>query len=144
MKKIYPIKKINIFTVPRYPRLCNSVAWSHVETNMLGVALEKHRSDHCILVWDVNRGMGPSEESLRKENILSVHPDVLFDYEWSYHAIFCSRNGHISTIRTGSFSAHCWDGAVRNMSQCCMDKFIQSNPPCFHEYEIHQDFWSQR
>lgn len=40
---------------------------------MLGVALEKHRSDHCILVWDVNRGMGPSEESLRKENILSVH-----------------------------------------------------------------------
>ncbi|RVE52876.1 hypothetical protein evm_002533 [Chilo suppressalis] len=41
---------------PRYPRLCNSVSWSHVESNLLAVAMEKHRSDHCILIWDVNKG----------------------------------------------------------------------------------------
>ncbi|XP_075977866.1 GATOR complex protein mio [Anticarsia gemmatalis] len=41
---------------PRHPRLCNSVSWSHQETNLLAVAMEKHRSDHCILLWDVYRG----------------------------------------------------------------------------------------
>ncbi|KAJ8731079.1 hypothetical protein PYW07_004243 [Mythimna separata] len=48
---------------PRYPRLCNSVAWSPLETNMLAVAMEKHRSDHCILLWDVYRGSTLSEEA---------------------------------------------------------------------------------
>ncbi|KAL0882791.1 hypothetical protein ABMA27_016339 [Loxostege sticticalis] len=48
---------------PRYSRLCNSVSWSHVETNLLAVAMEKHRSDHCILLWDVNRGSTPPDES---------------------------------------------------------------------------------
>lgn len=47
--------------VPKYPRLCNSVSWSHVETNMLAVAMEKHGSDHCILLWDVHRGLSPGE-----------------------------------------------------------------------------------
>lgn len=51
---------INI-PAPRYARLCNSVSWSHTETNMLAVAMEKHRSDHCILVWDVYRGILPEE-----------------------------------------------------------------------------------
>ncbi|XP_022838047.1 GATOR complex protein MIOS [Spodoptera litura] len=48
---------------PRYPRLCNSVSWSHMETNMLAVAMEKNRSDHCILIWDVYRGSILSEEA---------------------------------------------------------------------------------
>ncbi|KAI5637277.1 GATOR complex protein MIOS [Phthorimaea operculella] len=43
--------------VPKYTRPCNSVSWSHVETNLLASALDKHRSDHCVLLWDVNRGM---------------------------------------------------------------------------------------
>ncbi|KAI8437208.1 hypothetical protein MSG28_010532 [Choristoneura fumiferana] len=68
LKQTYdPLGLVGRDFVPRYPRLCNSVAWSHVETNMLGVALEKHRSDHCILVWDVTRGMGTSEESLQTD-----------------------------------------------------------------------------
>ncbi|XP_049873651.1 GATOR complex protein MIOS [Pectinophora gossypiella] len=41
--------------VPRYTRPCNSVSWSQVESNLLASALDKHRSDHCILLWDVNR-----------------------------------------------------------------------------------------
>lgn len=47
----------------RYPRLCNSVSWSHMETNLLAVAMEKNRNDHCILLWDVYRGSLLSEEA---------------------------------------------------------------------------------
>ncbi|XP_063825990.1 GATOR2 complex protein MIOS [Ostrinia nubilalis] len=60
---------------PRYSRLCNSVSWSHVETNLLAVAMEKHRSDHCILLWDVNRGSTPPEESKSAEAALVPTPD---------------------------------------------------------------------
>ncbi|KAG7308333.1 hypothetical protein JYU34_005527 [Plutella xylostella] len=42
--------------LPRYPRLCNSVSWSPTEPGLLAAALDKHRSDHCILLWDVHRG----------------------------------------------------------------------------------------
>ncbi|XP_052753330.1 GATOR complex protein MIOS-B isoform X3 [Galleria mellonella] len=56
LKQTYdPLGLVGREFVPRYPRLCNSVSWSHVETNMLAVALEKYRNDHCILLWDVNR-----------------------------------------------------------------------------------------
>ncbi|CAG9786998.1 unnamed protein product [Diatraea saccharalis] len=48
---------------PRYPRLCNSVSWSREESNLLAVAMEKHRSDHCILIWDVNKGSSPPDET---------------------------------------------------------------------------------
>ncbi|XP_060803426.1 GATOR complex protein MIOS [Amyelois transitella] len=56
LKQTYdPLGLVGREFVPRYPRLCNSVAWSHVETNLLAVALEKYRNDHCILLWDVNQ-----------------------------------------------------------------------------------------
>ncbi|XP_026738922.1 GATOR complex protein MIOS isoform X1 [Trichoplusia ni] len=61
---------------PRYPRLCNSVSWSHMETNMLAVAMEKHRSDHCILLWDVYRGSMLSDEAKVTE---SASPSVAAD-----------------------------------------------------------------
>ncbi|XP_063383686.1 GATOR2 complex protein MIOS [Cydia fagiglandana] len=65
LKQTYdPLGLVGREFVPRYPRLCNSVSWSHVETNLLSVALEKHRSDHCILVWDVNRGLLPDESTI--------------------------------------------------------------------------------
>ncbi|XP_053610182.1 GATOR2 complex protein MIOS isoform X2 [Plodia interpunctella] len=64
LKQTYdPLGLVGKEFVPRYPRLCNSVAWSHVETNLLAVALEKYRNDHCILLWDVNQSPSTSNEA---------------------------------------------------------------------------------
>ncbi|CAG5045575.1 unnamed protein product [Parnassius apollo] len=39
----------------KYARPCNGVAWNHNENNLIAVALDKHRSDSCVQVWDVHR-----------------------------------------------------------------------------------------
>lgn len=44
-------KKLNILG-PRFSRACNSVAWNPLDNKLAG-GFEKHRSDHCILLWDV-------------------------------------------------------------------------------------------
>ncbi|XP_035440073.2 GATOR complex protein MIOS [Spodoptera frugiperda] len=64
LKQTYdPLGLVGREFTPRYSRLCNSVSWSHMENNMLAVAMEKNRSDHCILIWDVYRGSILSEEA---------------------------------------------------------------------------------
>ncbi|XP_041979444.1 GATOR complex protein MIOS [Aricia agestis] len=42
--------------VPRCLRPCNSLAWNKTETNLLAVGMEKHKTDNCIAVWDVQMG----------------------------------------------------------------------------------------
>ncbi|XP_028039726.1 GATOR complex protein MIOS [Bombyx mandarina] len=75
LKQTYdPLGLVGREFAPRYQRLCNSVSWSHMETNMLAVAMEKHRSDHCILVWDVNRGSAAADEALESTSQGSVDP----------------------------------------------------------------------
>ncbi|VVD05393.1 unnamed protein product, partial [Leptidea sinapis] len=39
--------------VARYARPCNSLAWNHQESNLLVAAMDKHRADNCIMLWDV-------------------------------------------------------------------------------------------
>lgn len=39
--------------VPKHARQCNTVAWNPVNTNLLISGLEKHRTDHSLLLWDV-------------------------------------------------------------------------------------------
>ncbi|KAJ0176372.1 hypothetical protein K1T71_007551 [Dendrolimus kikuchii] len=69
LKQTYdPLGLVGREFVPRFPRLCNSVSWSHTETSMLAVAMEKHRSDHCILLWDVSRGTMQVDEAKGTES----------------------------------------------------------------------------
>lgn len=44
--------------VPRHPRPCNVVAWNPLEPNKLVCGLEKYRSDHSVLLWDINKCTG--------------------------------------------------------------------------------------
>ncbi|CAG4982501.1 unnamed protein product [Colias eurytheme] len=37
----------------RYPRACNTLAWSHMDPHLLAVGMDKHRADSCILLWDM-------------------------------------------------------------------------------------------
>ncbi|XP_034949422.1 GATOR complex protein MIOS [Chelonus insularis] len=38
---------------PKHPRQCNALAWNPVDPNLIVVGLEKYRTDHSILLWDV-------------------------------------------------------------------------------------------
>lgn len=46
-------RNIIVFAVPRHARPCNALAWNEIDSNILAVALDKYRNDHCILLWDV-------------------------------------------------------------------------------------------
>ncbi|CAG2055807.1 unnamed protein product [Timema podura] len=39
--------------VPSHARQCNTVAWNPTDCNLLAAGLEKYRSDHSVLLWDV-------------------------------------------------------------------------------------------
>ncbi|XP_026277027.1 GATOR complex protein MIOS-B [Frankliniella occidentalis] len=41
--------------VPRHGRQCNTVAWNPSESNLIAAGLEKHRTDHSVLLWDLQR-----------------------------------------------------------------------------------------
>nr|CAD7572092.1 unnamed protein product [Timema californicum] len=45
-KPVYP-------EVPSHARQCNTVAWNPTDCNLLAAGLEKYRSDHSVLLWDV-------------------------------------------------------------------------------------------
>lgn len=44
-----------LLTVPRHVRQCNSVVWNPIDSNLLATALDKSRTDHSLLVWDLSR-----------------------------------------------------------------------------------------
>ncbi|CAH0715223.1 unnamed protein product, partial [Brenthis ino] len=55
LKQTYdPLGLVGREFVAKFPRPCNSISWSKSETNLVAVGMEKHRNDHCILLWDVN------------------------------------------------------------------------------------------
>lgn len=52
---------------PKHARQCNAVAWNPVDPNLLICGLDKYRTDHSILLWDV----------VRSQNLNpSVHPQT--------------------------------------------------------------------
>ncbi|XP_014242242.1 GATOR complex protein MIOS-B [Cimex lectularius] len=38
---------------PKYARQCNVVQWNKIENHLIAAGLDRYRSDHCILVWDL-------------------------------------------------------------------------------------------
>ncbi|CAH2095812.1 unnamed protein product [Euphydryas editha] len=66
LKQTYdPLGLVGREFVARYPRPCISVAWNRTETNLLAAGMDKHRSDHCILLWDVQScGLDEFDEGL--------------------------------------------------------------------------------
>ncbi|XP_047532959.1 GATOR complex protein MIOS-B [Vanessa atalanta] len=65
LKQTYdPLGLVGREFVAKYPRPCISVAWNCTESSLLAVGMEKHRSDNCILLWDVqSSGLDEYDES---------------------------------------------------------------------------------
>ena len=42
-----------ILLVPKHARQCNTLSWNPNDTNYLVVGLDKYRTDHSVLLWDI-------------------------------------------------------------------------------------------
>ncbi|XP_043268495.1 GATOR complex protein MIOS-B [Venturia canescens] len=40
---------------PKHARQCNAVAWNPVDPNLIVSGLDKYRTDHSVLLWDIQR-----------------------------------------------------------------------------------------
>lgn len=50
-------------TAPKQSRPCVCLAWHEQDTNLLAIGHDRNRSDHCITVWDTERGI-PKEKAI--------------------------------------------------------------------------------
>lgn len=41
---------------PKHARQCNSVAWNPLDSNLIAVALDRYRTEHSVMLWDVMKG----------------------------------------------------------------------------------------
>lgn len=55
---------INSFLAPKQSRPCVCLAWHETETRLLAIGHDRNRSDHCITVWDTERGSSKENASL--------------------------------------------------------------------------------
>lgn len=62
--------------VPKQSRQCNSVTWNPVECNLLASGLDKLKTDHSILIWDILK-CGKQSEQERRVLGLNVEPSVI-------------------------------------------------------------------
>ncbi|EDW75817.2 uncharacterized protein Dwil_GK15144 [Drosophila willistoni] len=42
---------------PRQQRMCTCLAWNEQSANILAIGHDRHRSDSCITIWDIERGV---------------------------------------------------------------------------------------
>ncbi|EDW64474.1 GATOR2 complex protein MIOS [Drosophila virilis] len=42
---------------PRQQRMCTCLAWNELDANILAIGHDRHRSDSCITIWDIERGV---------------------------------------------------------------------------------------
>ncbi|CAH2048926.1 unnamed protein product, partial [Iphiclides podalirius] len=63
LKQTYdPLGLVGREFVTKFVRPCNGLAWNHDESNLLAAAMDKHRNDNCIQVWDVHRSSMSADE----------------------------------------------------------------------------------
>ncbi|XP_018335553.1 GATOR complex protein MIOS [Agrilus planipennis] len=59
--------------VPRHPRQCNTVAWNRIDSNLVAVGLDKYRSDHSVLLWDIVKcPFSPDSNGALKPSVSSM------------------------------------------------------------------------
>lgn len=46
-----------LLAAPRQQRMCTCLAWNEMDANILAIGHDRHRSDSCITIWDIERGL---------------------------------------------------------------------------------------
>lgn len=71
-------------SAPKQSRPCVSLSWHENETNLLAIGHDRTRSDHCISVWDTDRGVSSERAILQ-----------LFGIGESAHSLCWDKTGRI-------------------------------------------------
>lgn len=155
----------------RYSRPCNSVSWSRSETNLLAVGLEKHRSDTCILLWDVQMCSADDFTGVYKwqttmtsksQNIYKywrllmqkfkhalliiclVIPILLLTRALGSSFMYCLCYRKLVPARVGAVARAGWGGAGRDRAHRVMVQLRAAHPRRLHEPQAPQDIWLAR
>lgn len=60
-----PLRNVVLcFIAPKQSRPCVCLAWHETETRLLAIGHDRNRSDHCITVWDTERGVSKENATL--------------------------------------------------------------------------------
>lgn len=89
---------------PRFSRQCNAISWNPVNYNLLACGWDKHRSDNCIQIWDVEKSP-------------MVNPELspskpFFEYgmgEFVHSLAWFNSSPHVLAVSCNSKSIRCID-----------------------------------
>lgn len=71
-RQTYFYFEVIFFLAPKHARQCNAVAWNPVDPNLIVSGLDKYRTDHSVLLWDIQRTPTASDR-------VHHHPNVQAD-----------------------------------------------------------------
>lgn len=88
----------------RFSRQCNAISWNPVNYNLLACGLDKHRSDQCVQIWDVEKS------PLINSELSPGKP--FFEYgtgETAHSLAWFNSSPHVLAVSCSSKSIRCID-----------------------------------
>ncbi|CAN7998307.1 unnamed protein product [Ixodes pacificus] len=115
---------------PKQPRRCNVVAWNPVELSLLAAGLDKHKGDHCILVWDLNHLPGQTELGFSESTQ---------SFSWFFHqprSFVCGMNNKHLKIFDTRDSSRSSGTTTKASGGVCVDPFSEHRIASFHANQL--------
>ncbi|XP_050420341.1 GATOR complex protein MIOS isoform X3 [Adelges cooleyi] len=94
----------------RFARQCNSISWNPVNYNLLACGLDKHRSDQCVQIWDVEKS------PLINADLSAARP--FFEYgmgETAHSLAWFNTSPHVLAVSCNNKQIRCVD--IRDASR---------------------------
>ncbi|XP_037785674.1 GATOR complex protein MIOS-like [Penaeus monodon] len=94
--------------IPKHSRAVNSLAWSTQEPKLLSAGLDKVRTDHSVVVWDVTRTSQPPSYTFDQRNSSAgenIKPLIEFGLAEASHSVAFSLHAS-GTLLTGMNNKH--------------------------------------
>lgn len=71
-----------LFLAPKQTRPCVCLAWHEFDTNLLAIGHDRNRSDHCITVWDTERGLPKDKAVLNLIGLSETAHSICWDKQY--------------------------------------------------------------
>jgi WD repeat-containing protein mio len=108
---------VSFVSAPRQSRPCMALAWNENEPSLLAIGHDRSRTDHCIAVWDTERG-APKESSKHFLMTLRMNRGFLCIFLFSLdilHSMGLSETTH----------SFCWEKSSRILIAGMSHKYIK-------------------
>lgn len=90
--------------------MCLCLAWNETEPNVLAIGHDRYRSDSCITIWDIERGLPKESGKLSKiwmKNKSIVHKIEIFRLgtaKLSFYPLTCLKGNEVILKREEKFT----------------------------------------